>query len=106
MILKALDPRTDEGLPLLATLLGVFSIVCFVFFVYFSLMDVITWEPLTWILSKLPYFLQRTVFFVITTLSATFGLVGALAGVKVLHLLPSLGCKDCCKAPAPGTPEA
>ncbi len=85
--LKALDPRTEEGLPLLATLVGVFAGLVFVVVVFNSLAAIIGWNPILWLLSVLPGFLSRALIAVVTIITAAGGLISALAFVKVLHLL-------------------
>ena len=85
--LKALDPRTEEGLPLLATLVGVFAGLVFVVIAFNTLAAVFDWSPIFWLLRTLPGFLARTAIAVVTIIMAAGGLISALACVKLLHLL-------------------
>jgi len=91
--LKALDPRTDEGLPLLATLLGVFAVLVFVFAVLNSMTMIINWNPLVWISMKVP-FIGRTIMAVLTIIASAGGLIFMLSVVKVMHLLHRWRHKD------------
>jgi hypothetical protein len=86
-MIKALDPRTEEGLPLLATVAGVFAGLVFAVVVLNACAAIINWNPIFWLMSKLPDFLNRTLLAVVTMITAAGGLVCALAMVKLLHLL-------------------
>ncbi len=86
-MLKALDPRTEEGLPLLATVAGVFAGLVFAVVVFNACAAIINWNPIFWLMSKLPAFLNRTLMAIVTRIASAGGLVTALAFVKLLHLL-------------------
>ncbi len=107
-MLKALDPRCEDGLPLLATLVGLFAALFFVVVVLNSLAGVVGLSPMNWIF-KLPAFLARLVMAIVAIVTAAGGLVTALSFVKLLHLLYNWRYKDGAPAaakPAAATPAA
>ncbi len=85
--LSAIDPRTDKGLPLLATLVGIFAMLVFLVVVFNALFGIINWNPIFWLLRVLPGFLSRALIAVVTVIGALGCLITSLAGVKTLHLL-------------------
>jgi hypothetical protein len=103
--LKALDPRSEEGLPLLATLVGVFAALIFVVVLYTSLTSIIG-DPIFWLLRKLPAFFYRLFMAIVMIITAAGGLISALSFVKLLHLLHGWRHQADSDSGTPSTPEA
>jgi hypothetical protein len=86
-LLKALDPRTEDGLPVLATWMGFFAILASVVFVFNTLPAIVGWNPIGWFISILPGFLGRAIMGAFAVVGVAAGLASVLAFVKLLHLL-------------------